>query len=76
MTLVCIGDAETVRGFRLAGVESVVVGDAPAAAAALSAALARNDCGLVLLARQVADLIRAQVEQVKQEQAHPLIAEV
>lgn len=76
MRLVCIGDAQTVRGFRLAGVESVVVDDARAAAAALAAAVAQADCGLVILARQVADLIRAQVEQVKQERAHPLIAEV
>ena len=62
MNFLCIGDEDTARGFRLAGVEAVVAGDAREASAALASAVARDDCGVVVITRDVADLIRPQVE--------------
>lgn len=72
----CIGDAETVRGFRLAGVDGRVVGNASETAEALAAAVAREDCGIVILTERAAERVRPQVEALQQERRMPLIVEI
>jgi V/A-type H+-transporting ATPase subunit F len=72
----CIADEDTVRGFRLAGVPGDVVASATEAAAAIDAAAARSDCGVIILTDKIADTIRLQVEQIRFERERPLILEI
>jgi len=72
----CIADEDTVRGFRLAGVEGRAVTAPSEAAAALHAAAARRDVGVVILTDAVAAGIRAEVDAVRAAPARPLVVEV
>ncbi|MDD5209233.1 MAG: V-type ATP synthase subunit F [Elusimicrobiales bacterium] len=72
----CIGDEDTARGFRLAGVEGSAVSGAEETAAALEAAAARADCGVIIMTRAAAELAREKVEEIKHERARPLIVEI
>lgn len=76
MNFFCIGDEDTVRGFRLAGVEGEVVGSAAAASAALAAAASRSDCGVVIITRAAAGMARAQVAGLRLERARPVVVEI
>ncbi|MBM3887919.1 MAG: Vacuolar H+transporting two-sector ATPase F subunit [Verrucomicrobia bacterium] len=76
MKFYCIADEDTVRGFRLAGVEGRVVADARQAAEALAEAAAHADCGIVILTERVAVGIRERVDAIRFERARPLIVEV
>lgn len=72
----CIGDEDTVRGFRLAGVPGRAVADPAAAAAALAAACAQPDCRIVIVSSPVAASIRDEIETVRLGRDRPLIVEV
>jgi V/A-type H+-transporting ATPase subunit F len=72
----CIGDEDTVRGFRLAGIEGQVVSDAAEAAAALQEAVRQPNIGVLILADTVAAAIRDQVDAVRLECERPLLVEV
>jgi V/A-type H+-transporting ATPase subunit F len=72
----CIADEDTVRGFRLAGVAGQVVNTPEQAAAAVEAATARDDCGIVVLTQSVAAGIRRQVETIRLERDRPLLVEI
>lgn len=72
----CIGDEDTARGFRLAGVEGSAVSGPEEAKAALNAAAARADCGVIIITKAAAGLARAKVEEIKLERARPLIVEL
>lgn len=72
----CIGDEDTARGFRLAGVEGSVVSGAAEAEAALDAAAARADCGVIIITRAAAEAARSRVQEIKLERARPLIVEI
>ena len=72
----CIGDEDTARGFRLAGVEGRAVTGAGEVSAALEEAAARPDCGVIIITKAVARLARAKVDEIKQERARPLIVEI
>jgi len=72
----CIGDEDTVRGFRLAGVEGRVVETAREAAEALQRAARRADLGVVIVTDAVAGDIRDEVDTLRMGQAAPLIVEV
>jgi V/A-type H+-transporting ATPase subunit F len=72
----CIGDEDTVRGFRLAGVEGQAVTTSAEAAAALEAAVARADVGIVIVTDLVAADIRPQVDAVRVDLDRPLIVEI
>jgi V/A-type H+-transporting ATPase subunit F len=72
----CIADEDTVRGFRLAGVEGRVVTSAAQALAALEEAVSGAEHGLVILTHPVAAWIRAQVETLRTERDRPLVVEI
>jgi V/A-type H+-transporting ATPase subunit F len=72
----CIGDEDTVRGFRLAGIEGQSVSTAAAAAEALQSVMSRSDIGVVIITDAVAADIREQVDAVRLECERPLLAEV
>jgi V/A-type H+-transporting ATPase subunit F len=72
----CIADEDTVRGFRLAGIAGQVVNTPEQAVAAVEAATARSDCGIVVLTEKVAAGIRPRVEAIRLERDHPLIVEI
>jgi V/A-type H+-transporting ATPase subunit F len=76
MEFFCIGDEDTVRGFRLAGVEGLVVKNAGGAAAALAAAVSRPDCGVILITSAAAGLALPQLEELRLERARPLVVEI
>lgn len=76
MKFFCIGDEDTVRGFRLAGVEGQVATNAGEAHEALQAAVARADLGIVIITDAVAHEIREQVDAVRMECARPLLVEI
>lgn len=72
----CIGDEETARGFRLAGVEGRTVGSAAETAAALEEAAARGDCGVIIITKAAAGLAREKVDGLRLERAKPLVVEI
>ncbi len=76
MKFCCIGDEETVRGFRLAGVAGEVVNAPGQAAAAVEKAAAQADCGILVLTEKVAAAIRRDVEAIRLERDRPLIVEI
>ncbi len=76
MRFFCIGDAETVRGFSLAGVEGAIVSTAAEAAAALEQAAGQHDCGILIVTEKVAAGIRKQVETIRWDQPRPLVVEI
>jgi len=73
---ICIGDEDTVRGFRLAGITAVAVTTADQARAILGDAVASPDCGIVIITERTAALIRPEVDAVRLERARPLILEI
>lgn len=73
MKFYCIADEDTVRGFRLAGIAGAAVTTAAQAATALAAAVARADCGVLVLTERVAADLRPQVEAIRWEREHPLV---
>jgi len=72
----CIGDEDTARGFRLAGVEGRTVYGTAEAAAALDEVSAREDCGVIIISAAAAGLIRAKVDEIRLERGRPLIVEI
>lgn len=76
MKFYCIGDKDTVRGFRLAGIEGRIASDATEAAAALEDALRRRDLGIIVITDALAARIRSQVDAVRLEREQPLLVEV
>ncbi len=76
MKFYCIADADTVRGFRLAGVAGEAVDSDAEAADALERAARRPDLGIVVLTDEVAAGIREAVDAHRMERARPLLVEV
>ena len=76
MTFYCIADEDTVRGFRLAGVEGCAVASAGEAADALRNAVAKTPAGIVILTEAVADWVRDQLELGRREPGGPLLVEI
>ena len=76
MKFYCLADENTVRGFRLAGVDGQVVTSAPQAAAAVEALAAQPDCGILILTEQVAAGVRGQVDRLRWGRSRPLIVEI
>jgi V/A-type H+-transporting ATPase subunit F len=72
----CIADEDTVRGFRLAGIVGQVATTAQQAAIAIDAAVARGDCGVIILTENVAAGIRNQVDAIRLARSRPLIVEI
>ena len=76
MKFYCIADEDTVRGFRLAGVEGRAVTSATEAAEALNSAAARAEHGIVILTQPVAAWLRPQVDAFRLERDCPLLVEI
>ncbi len=76
MKFYCMGDEDTVRGFRLAGVEGQVVATAMDASTALRWIEAQTDIGIVILTQAVAQSIRQKVDAFRMEHAIPLLVEI
>ena len=76
MKFYCIADADTVRGFRLAGIAAQVAATAEEARAAIDNIAARPDCGIIIITEKVAVWVRPQVEMIRVERERPLIVEI
>lgn len=76
MKFFCIGDDDTVAGFRLAGVEARRATTPGQARAALAEALLEGDCGVVVITEKAADAVRTEIEAIRFEREHPLIVEI
>ncbi len=76
MKFFCIADEDTVRGFRLAGIEGQTVSTAAETARGLEEAAGRADVGVVVLTEAVADAIREQVDAFRLERERPLLVEI
>jgi V/A-type H+/Na+-transporting ATPase subunit F len=76
MTFYCIGDADTVRAFRLAGVAGSTPDTPAAAAAALERLCAQPGLGVVILTQRLAAGIRQQVEAIRLQRNQPLLVEI
>jgi V/A-type H+/Na+-transporting ATPase subunit F len=76
MQFLCIGDEETARGFRLAGITAIAVTTAEQARAVLEDVAATPDCGVLIISERTAAMIRPEVEAIRLERDHPLIVEI
>lgn len=76
MKFICIADEDTVRGFRLAGIDGRVVTTAQETEAALAEASAEAGSGIVILTEEVAAGVRPQIEAIRLERDQPLIVEI
>lgn len=76
MRFFCVADEDTVRGFRLAGVEGRAVTTPAEAAAAVDAAVQQPDVGVLILTDVVAAGIRQRVDEIRTGPARPLIVEI
>jgi V/A-type H+/Na+-transporting ATPase subunit F len=72
----CIGDEDTVRGFRLAGIEGYVVSNAQEAETALATVVRRRNAGVVIITDAIAAEIRPQVDAVRLDCERPLLVEI
>jgi V/A-type H+/Na+-transporting ATPase subunit F len=72
----CIGDEDTVRGFRLAGIEGYVVSNAQEADTALATVVRRRNAGVVIITDAIAAEIRPQVDAVRLDCERPLLVEI
>jgi V/A-type H+/Na+-transporting ATPase subunit F len=72
----CIGDEDTVGGFRLAGVSGRVATNPGEASAALDAAVSMADCGIIIITERLAEDIQRQIEAIRMERERPLILEI
>lgn len=76
MRTLVIGGRDAVLGFRLAGVEGVVASTPDESVAALNAALARKDLGLILITESAATSAREAVDARIYGTGFPLVVEV
>lgn len=76
MKFFCIGDEDTVMGFRLAGVPGRVASDAADTSSVLEKAVSMADCGIIIITERLADGIRSQIDAIRTERDRPLILEI
>ena len=76
MKMFVIGNENCVLGFALAGVGGRVVHSAQQVEQALSQCLSGKTIGLVLVASDVADLLRSRIDRLKVESLSPLVVEI
>ncbi len=76
MRFFCIGDDDTVAGFRLAGVTSRAAATPEQAQAAIEEALRNADYGVVIITERLADGVRQLIETIRLERERPLIVEI
>jgi V/A-type H+-transporting ATPase subunit F len=76
MKFFCVADEDTVRGFRLAGVEGEAVATAAEAEQAIRRAAQRPDLGILIVTDTVAADIRELVDDIRMNRDRPLIVEI
>jgi len=76
MKYYCIGDQDTVTGFKLAGVEGMVAKTLAGAKEAFKVATSTPDVGIILITEKAADLIRHNVDKFLYTAEFPLIMEI
>jgi V/A-type H+/Na+-transporting ATPase subunit F len=72
----CVGDEETVRGFRLAGVDGQVVSSAEQAEQVLTALQADATCGIIILTQTIGQSLPEAVRRFRFAPRPPLLVEV
>ena len=73
MKFYCIADQDTVRGFRLAGVDGHAAGTAEETLAALDEISKNREIGIIIMTDVLADGIRDRIDEIRMHQARPLI---
>ncbi|MFO7889231.1 MAG: V-type ATP synthase subunit F [bacterium] len=76
MKFYVIGDAETVLGFSLAGIEGKVVANKEETREALNKAFNIEGIGIIIITERTAQTIRQQVDQHILKKSFPLIIEI
>jgi V/A-type H+-transporting ATPase subunit F len=76
MKVLVIGHPEAVLGFSLAGVHGQAAATAAEVNQALDDALKARDVGIVLVTQDVADTIRARMDDLKLHSTVPLVVEI
>jgi V/A-type H+-transporting ATPase subunit F len=71
-----IGDANMVLGFRLVGIEGLIVKTAEETEKALADVFAREDIGVVVISERLAASVRGAVDSYMFKKSFPLIIEV
>jgi V/A-type H+-transporting ATPase subunit F len=74
--LYCIGDEDTVRGFRMAGVHGRVVTTPEDAVKAITETASRNDCALIVVTPDVAAGALETIQELRLERDRPLVVEL
>jgi len=72
----CIGDEDTVRGLRLAGVEGRTACTPSEAMDSFAWATARQDCELLIITGEVAAQLGAVLEAFRMDPQAPLVVEI
>lgn len=76
MRFLCIGDRDTVVGFRFAGVEGVVVESPSEAREAFAAALRMADVGVVIIPDPMAMELQKEINEVRFNRPRPAVVEI
>ena len=76
MTIIVMGDRETVLGFRLVGLEGIEVTDRNTALSGLQMAIEQKACGLILVTDPVAQLVRDAFDARAYGTGFPLVLEI
>lgn len=76
MRFYVIGDRETVLGFRMTGVDGTIASDRESAMAALHAASADRQTGVILITGTLAALMREEMNTRMYKAGWPLILEI
>jgi len=76
MKFLCIGDHDTVTGFRFAGLEGVVVESPAEARQALQEALRLADVGVIIIPDPLAAQLQREINEVRFTRPQPTIVEI
>jgi V/A-type H+/Na+-transporting ATPase subunit F len=72
----CIGDPDTVAGFRLAGITGQVASGPEQTRIALDHISSHPDYGIIIITEKLAEGIRGKIEAMRQSRERPLIIEI
>ncbi len=76
MRFLCIGDHDTVTGFRFAGVEGVAVESPGEARRELHRALGQSDIGVIIIPDQISVELQAEINEIRFSRTRPAIVEI
>lgn len=76
MKFFCIADKKSSLGFKLCGIETIIVHTQEEAYRALTFARAKENIGIILITEKVSNFIKAEIEDLIYNQQLPLILEI